>query len=65
MIVTALEEIAWLLNVRGRDVPFNPFVRSYLIVTREELHWYIPSEKVSESVKRQLKADTYGPFSVR
>lgn len=64
-IVTALEEISWLLNVRGKDVPYNPFVRSYLIVTKSELHWYVPEKKVGETVRKQLAMDAYGEYSVR
>ena len=69
VVVTALEEIAWLLNVRGRDVPYGPFVRSYLIAGKSDLHWYVPPEKLGGDsgigVKRQLKVELFGPFTVR
>ena len=35
MVVPALDECAWLLNVRGNDVVFNPVVISYILVTKE------------------------------
>lgn len=41
MIVTALDEIAWLLNIRGRDIPRSPFVRSYVIVTETLVTLYV------------------------
>ncbi|XP_044757576.1 probable Xaa-Pro aminopeptidase P [Coccinella septempunctata] len=41
MIVTALDEIAWLLNIRGRDVPYSPFVRSYVLVDMVKVILYI------------------------
>ena len=41
ILLTALDEIAWLLNVRGGDVAYNPVVISYLLVTREKAFWYI------------------------
>ncbi|KAK9874996.1 hypothetical protein WA026_005809 [Henosepilachna vigintioctopunctata] len=41
IIVTALDEIAWLLNIRGRDVPFSPFVRSYVLVDTVKVILYI------------------------
>ena len=44
MLVTALDEIAWLLNVRGGDVAYNPVVISYLLVTRDETRWYVRKE---------------------
>lgn len=40
MLVCALDEIAWLLNVRGSDIEYNPLVISYLIITEEEVRWY-------------------------
>lgn len=41
MVVTALDEIAWLLNIRGRDVQFSPFVRSYVLVDMVKVILYI------------------------
>ncbi len=35
VIITALDSIAWLFNIRGRDLPHTPFVQSYAIVPRE------------------------------
>ena len=33
MVVTALDEVAWLLNIRGSDVPNEPMLLSYLFVS--------------------------------
>ena len=44
VLLTALDEIAWLLNVRGGDVEYNPVVISYLLVTREDVRWYVRKE---------------------
>ena len=41
MLLTALDEIAWLLNVRGQDVAYNPVVISYLLVTRDTVQWFV------------------------
>ncbi len=35
MIITTLDDIAWILNIRGEDIPYNPVVLSYLIVEKE------------------------------
>ena len=40
MLLTALDEIAWLLNVRASDIDYNPLVISYLIVTQDEVRWF-------------------------
>ena len=41
ILLTALDEIAWLLNVRGADIAFNPLVISYLLVTLDSAEWYV------------------------
>ena len=41
ILVTALDEIAWLLNVRGEDIEYTPVVISYLLVTLDDVFWYV------------------------
>ncbi len=41
MLVTALDEIAWLFNVRGSDIEYNPLVISYMIVSMDEVRWFV------------------------
>ncbi len=49
MIVTALDEIAWLLNVRGSDIDYNPYVISYLYVSADRAIWFARKSGISES----------------
>ena len=41
VLLTALDDIAWLLNVRGSDIEYNPLVISYLLVTGDEVLWFV------------------------
>ena len=41
ILLTALDEIAWMLNVRGQDVAYNPVVMSYLLVTSDTTQWFV------------------------
>lgn len=41
MLVTALDEIAWLLNVRAEDIDYNPYVISYLLVNQDKVIWFV------------------------
>ena len=52
ILLTALDEIAWLLNVRASDIEYNPLVISYLLVTRSEVCWYVVKEKVEDPQSR-------------
>ena len=52
LIITALDEIAWLLNIRGADILFNPVVISYLILTGKHCTLYIDPEKLTPLVQK-------------
>ena len=41
ILLTALDEIAWMLNVRGSDIEYNPLVISYLLVSSEGTQWFV------------------------
>ena len=41
VLLTSLDEIAWLLNVRGNDIEYNPLVISYLLVSQEYVKWFV------------------------
>lgn len=46
LLVTALDEVAWLLNLRGGDVSHNPVFISYAIVTANSAALYVDAAKV-------------------
>ena len=48
IFLTALDEIAWLLNVRGSDVDYNPLVISYLLVTMDDVYWFVRKDESQE-----------------
>ncbi len=48
ILVTALDEIAWTLNVRGQDVDYNPVVMSYLLVTMDNTIWFVRKGPVQD-----------------
>lgn len=65
IVITALDEIAWLLNIRGRDIPYNPFLRSYVLLSLQEIHLYVDTKKLTRDVKMYLKTDFgVNPLSV-
>lgn len=45
--MTALDEIAWLLNLRGSDISYNPVFVSYVILTLDKATLYVDKSKVS------------------
>ena len=56
-IVSALDEIAWLLNMRGADVNCNPVTISYLAANYKGTHLFVAPGKLSAEDCRKLQAD--------
>lgn len=56
-VLTCLDDIVWLLNIRGGDVPCNPVVLSYLAMTEKEVLLFANEKAFSEEVKAALAAD--------
>ncbi|MBQ4367028.1 MAG: aminopeptidase P family protein [Muribaculaceae bacterium] len=56
ILITALDEIAWTFNLRGTDVPFTPVVIAYAYLSQRERSIFIDEDKVTDEVRRHLKA---------
>ncbi|KIV85021.1 hypothetical protein PV11_00759 [Exophiala sideris] len=54
MVISMLDEIAWLFNLRGNDIPYNPVFFSYAAVTANSTTLYVDSSKVGSEVKDYL-----------
>lgn len=54
MVVSMLDEIAWLFNLRGSDIPYNPVFFSYAVVTQEHATLYVDDSKLGDEVKKHL-----------
>lgn len=50
-VVTMLDAIAWLFNIRGEDIDFNPLVISYALITQDEAIIFIDPAKLDENVR--------------
>uniref|UniRef100_A0A2M4AFQ4 Putative xaa-pro aminopeptidase n=1 Tax=Anopheles triannulatus TaxID=58253 RepID=A0A2M4AFQ4_9DIPT len=57
LVVSALDEIAWLLNLRGTDIDYNPVFFAYVIVTPDELHLFIDPVQVGPPVLEHFGAN--------
>ena len=57
LLVSALDEIAWTLNLRGCDVKCNPVVVSYLLITKKDVFYFISPEKLSDEVRDYLSSE--------
>ncbi|XP_019440557.1 PREDICTED: probable Xaa-Pro aminopeptidase P [Lupinus angustifolius] len=55
IVISMLDEIAWLLNLRGSDIPHSPVVYAYLIVEIDGAKLFIDDSKITEEVSDHLK----------
>ncbi len=51
IIISDLAELAWVLNIRGNDVEFNPVISAYLIISSDKIYLFIDEFKVLEILK--------------
>jgi Xaa-Pro aminopeptidase len=48
ILLSQLDQIAWLLNLRGADIEYNPFVISYLLITLEDALWFVRKDAYAD-----------------
>lgn len=56
-IIASLDDIAWLFNIRGGDVQFNPVVLSYTVVTLNETYLFIDKAKLNDEILSDLEKE--------
>ena len=56
-VLTTLDDICWVLNIRGNDVAFSPLVLAYLNVKTDKVELYMDESKLSEEIKASFAAD--------
>ncbi|MCR5216352.1 MAG: aminopeptidase P family protein [Lachnospiraceae bacterium] len=56
-ILTTLDDIAYLCNIRGNDIAYNPMVLSYMMITGKSATLYVDGEKLSQELEAYLKTE--------
>lgn len=56
-VVSMLDEVAWLFNLRGNDIPYNPVFFSYAAITPTSASIYVDDSKLAADVKAHLNAN--------
>lgn len=55
LAVTMLDEVAWLLNMRGSDVSYNPVFMSYVLITETSAQLFVDEQKIDSVIAAHLK----------
>nr|WP_303212941.1 aminopeptidase P family protein [uncultured Romboutsia sp.] len=56
-ILASLDDIAWLFNIRGRDVKSNPVVLSYAVISIDSVYLFIDKNKIGEDIRSELSKE--------
>ncbi|XP_032411509.1 LOW QUALITY PROTEIN: xaa-Pro aminopeptidase 2 [Xiphophorus hellerii] len=65
LLLSALDETAWLFNLRGNDIPYNPFFYSYTLLTLDQIWLFVHTNRVTEELKAYLSASCTGSLCVQ
>ena len=63
MLISALDDIAWTLNLRGTDVHCVPVFVSYLLISSQQVSLYVDSAKINDEVKAYLTENGISLYS--
>ncbi|KAJ1839887.1 hypothetical protein LPJ70_004886, partial [Coemansia sp. RSA 2708] len=62
LIVAALDEVAWLFNLRGSDIDFNPVFFAYAVIAKDKATLYIDDVKLTDAVRQHLSGIVVRPY---
>jgi len=55
LVVSALDEIAWLFNIRGQDIQYNPVVIAYALISNKKARLFVDPDKLTKKVQSRMK----------
>ena len=53
-VVTTLDEVAWIFNIRGNDVSYTPVVLAYSVITLDKVYLFIDENKLNDEIKEDF-----------
>ncbi|NWW34829.1 XPP2 aminopeptidase, partial [Panurus biarmicus] len=64
VLLSGLEETAWLFNLRGDDIPYNPVFYSYTLLTNTTISLFVEGSRLSAEARESLRSGCPGPLCV-
>lgn len=62
LVISALDEVAYLLNWRGSDIPYNPVFFAYIVLESENIHIFLDKTRLTKEAEEQLKNEGIIPI---
>ncbi|PVZ99532.1 hypothetical protein BB558_004423 [Smittium angustum] len=63
VLVAALDQIAWLFNLRGNDIMYNPLFFSYSLITKDKVSLFVDSSKLTKEALESLNGVEILPYN--
>ena len=54
LVLSALDDVAWLFNLRGSDIEYNPCFFSYAVITNIEVYLFVDESQVTKAARQHL-----------
>ena len=58
LVLSALDDVAWLLNLRGSDIKYNPVFFAYVAITVNKIHVFMNESQVTDQIRKHLTPNT-------
>ncbi|XP_030065670.1 xaa-Pro aminopeptidase 2 [Microcaecilia unicolor] len=65
VLLSALDESAWLFNLRGKDIPYNPLFYSYTLLSHDFIRLFVNVTRITPEVQKYLNTNCTGPLCVQ
>nr|XP_033802039.1 xaa-Pro aminopeptidase 2 isoform X2 [Geotrypetes seraphini] len=65
VLLSALDESAWLFNLRGKDIPYNPFFYSYTLLSHDFIRLFVNVSRITPEVQKYLNTNCTGPLCIQ
>ncbi|XP_069469077.1 xaa-Pro aminopeptidase 2-like [Ambystoma mexicanum] len=65
VLLSALDETAWLFNLRGKDIPYNPFFNAYTLLSKENIRLFVNESRITAEIHKYLQTDCSTPMCVQ
>ncbi|XP_024422913.2 xaa-Pro aminopeptidase 2 [Desmodus rotundus] len=65
VLLSMLDETAWLFNLRSSDIPYNPFFYSYTLLTNSSISLFVDKSRINSETLQYLNSSCTGPMCVQ
>ena len=65
LVLSALDDVAWLFNLRGSDIEYNPCFFSYAVITNIEVYLFVDESQVTKAARQHLSPSSENQENIK